>query len=300
MPVTIENEILSAVITPEEGAGMLAFFAKKNGQLLPIMPDARKEESLTWCNWMMLPYSNRIENGKFTFEGKEYTLRNGENNAIHGDTRTRQWCVEDQTETYIRCEFRSDAHDDFNWPWQIEARGEYEIMGNVFSQRVWLWNRSDSRMPAGLGYHPYFSRSLTKPGEPALVQMNVFGVYPDANDNRIPSGPAQPPIPEIDFSTEKAIPTDYGYDFCANGYDGGGTIRWPESGVKLTFKCSPEMTHLVEYNPLQYPYFAVEPVANATNGVNLLANGDPTSGIVVLEPGECLEARFDIVVEIDN
>lgn len=51
------------------------------------------------------------------------------------------------------------------------------------------------------------------------------------------------------------------------------------------------------YNPAK-PYFAVEPVTNANNGVNLLAEGDPTSGVRALQPGETLDATFDVLVEL--
>lgn len=298
-PVILQNEKLRAVITPERGAGMLAFQANCGGEWVNVMPDAREERhGLTWCNWMMVPYSNRIENGVFRFEGKEYTLENGENHAIHGDGRNRVWCAEDVTDTYLRCDLQSTAHKGFNWPWAIEARGEYEIMENVFSMRLSLWNRDTTPMPAGFGWHPYFMRWLTREGEPALMQMTVHGIYPDANDNRIPSGPAEPPAEGVDFSHEKMVKPGSFFDCCCTGYDGGGTIRWPESEVKLTFKCSPNLSHLVIYNPDGKEYFAAEPVTNANNGVNLLAEGDPASGIVTLAPDESLEARFDIVVDI--
>lgn len=298
-PVILENDSLRALITPEQGAGMLGLFLKKDGEWLPLMPDAREaRHELKWCNWMMIPYSNRIENGAFAFDGRKFQLGNGENHAIHGDCRNRPWCPEDVNDTYIRCDFQSTAHKGFNWPWKIEARGEYEVMDNVFSMRMWLWNRDETAMPAGFGWHPYFSRWLTRRGEPAMMTMNVHGVYPDANDNRIPSGPPSPPAAAVDFSQEKEVDPGNFFDACCCGYDGEGSIRWPESGVEIVFDCTPNLSHLVIYNPVGKEYFAAEPVSNANNGVNLFDQGDPTSGIVVLQPGESIEARFDLVVEV--
>ena len=79
-------------------------------------------------------------------------------------------------------------------------------------------------------------------------------------------------------------------------FNGNGCIRWPESGIRLSFDCSPECSHHIMYNP-QKPYFAVEPVTNANNGVNLHAKGDASSGIAVLEPGEILAAQFSMKVD---
>jgi aldose 1-epimerase len=103
-------------------------------------------------------------------------------------------------------------------------------------------------------------------------------------------------LAEQDFSTERTLDPDYFLDSCFQGYDGDGYILWPESRVKLSFACSPQCTHLVIYNPLQSPVFAVEPVTNANNGANLHARGWPGSGIMLLSPGECLEAQFDLRV----
>ena len=65
----------------------------------------------------------------------------------------------------------------------------------------------------------------------------------------------------------------------------------------LTFDCSAECGHLVVYNPIEHPFFALEPVTNANDGVNLLAKGDQTSGIRILEPGETLEASFRMLID---
>jgi aldose 1-epimerase len=46
----------------------------------------------------------------------------------------------------------------------------------------------------------------------------------------------------------------------------------------------------VLYNPEGKPYFAVEPVLNANDGVNLLGRGEPTAGTTVLQPGETLKS----------
>lgn len=151
-------------------------------------------------------------------------------------------------------------------------------------------------MPAGLGWHPYYNRTLSRAGEPVLLHFQVQSVYPDVNDNRIPSGPAQPLAPNQDFAVERELMPENFIDACFYGYVGNGSITWPESQVKLVYTCSPNCTHLILFNPAK-PYFAAEPVTNANNGVNLYAQGDPTSGIRVLAPGETLDATFAINVQ---
>jgi aldose 1-epimerase len=246
----------------------------------------------------MVPYSNRIENGLFCFEHKEHRLREGDRHSIHGDVRRRAWTVTEQDTAILECALDSRACPDTNWPWPFQVEAGFGLSGKAFLQRLAVRNVSTTRMPVGMGWHPYFSRWLTRPSEPVTMQFRVSGIYPDAHNNRIPSGPAAPPPAELDFSAEKPVPPGLLFDFCGCGYDGKGHIAWPESGIRLRFECTPSCSHLVLYNPTTKPYFAVEPVTNANNGFNLLHRGDRTSGVVILEPGASLEARFDLLLEL--
>jgi hypothetical protein len=69
--VALQNEYLRLVVDPENGAGTLAFSALINGQWLALMPDTQSSDGdLACANFLMVPYSNRIENGRFEFAGQ--------------------------------------------------------------------------------------------------------------------------------------------------------------------------------------------------------------------------------------
>jgi aldose 1-epimerase len=300
--ITLENDLLRVYLDPDQGTSIKALYVRQGDNWLPLMPDVREGHSrLDAASFLMIPYSNRIENGTFAFQGQRYQLEHGDRHSIHGDVRTRPWQVAGNMTTRTgtsacTCSLDSTHHENVNWPWPFEAQAEYSLEDNTFSSRLALWNRGETAMPAGFGWHPYFSRTLSREGEPVYLRFKVAGVYPDANDNRIPSGPAQALTAEQDYSAEKALDPDQFWDACFQGYDGNGHIAWPESGVRLTFACTPECQHLIVYNP-PFPVFAVEPVTNANNGVNLHAAGWPNSGVVVLAPGERLTAQFDLQVD---
>ncbi len=298
-PAVLQTSQLQAVVDPEHGASILALFVRKGPEWLPLMPDVRLPGSdLKASSFLMIPYSNRIADGQFNFGGHAYQLLNGEKHAIHGDVRDRHWEVDLLSMTRIRCTFFSADHKNINWPWPFEVHAEYEVRENLFSARLTLWNRGDSAMPAGLGWHPYFNRQLGNEPEDVYLQAHINGIYPDANDNRLPSGPPEPPSAARDFSEEKAIKSDDFFDICCTGYSGGGHIRWQKSGVTAAFYCTPECTHLVAYNPTSKPYFAVEPVTNANNGVNLFDQAEMNSGVQILLPDESLEAEMNLFVEV--
>jgi len=306
-PVEIQSDRFRVAVTPAKGGSILAMAVKRNGEWIDVTPDARRPETqMRAASWLMLPYSNRIRDGKFTFEGREYTLANAKNHAIHGDVRNRLWKVVERTPQRLVLEFESATVADFNWPWPILARVEIEVEGDQLVQRLKLENRGDTTMPAGFGWHPYFRRWLSRDGEPVELQFRVTRIHPDgsadglpsSNADGLPDGPSLPLPAELDFSKSRPL-GDLRLDACFGGFDGRAEIGWPESGVRLLMECSPNVTHLVCFAPADRPLVAVEPVANATDGVNLLATGAEHSGVIPLPAGKALDASFTIRAVVD-
>ena len=296
--ITISNDLLKTVINPDYGAGVMALFVNKNGKQIEVMPDSRKDNcELDVSSFLMIPYSNRIENGTFTFDGMEYQLKNGEKHSIHGDTRKRKWNYKQISQERIVCSFNSTDFDDINWPWPFSTEVDYSLSGNTFTSKITLKNNGNTPMPAGFGWHPYYNRSLTEENEPVFVQFKTAGVYPDINNNCIPSGSPQKAVGKLDFSKEKQLDPKVHIDNCYQGYDGKGYITWPNSGVKASYDCSSECSHVIFYNP-DARTFAFEPATNANNGVNHFEDKNFKCGAVSLNSGEVLSASFSIKVDI--
>ncbi|EKD28120.1 MAG: aldose 1-epimerase [uncultured bacterium] len=294
----ISNEFFKISINPLKGTSIVNFHVNKNGKWLEVMPDTSKPNSeLDAASFLMIPYSNRIENGLFEFEGKKYNLQTKhDTHAIHGDVRYRPWELKSRSDNRIIYSFTSESIADINWPWKFEGEAVYSLEKNIFHSEIKVKNKDISKMPVGLGWHPYFNRDLTTLNEKVFLCFDNERVYPDDFDNRIPSGLPQP-IPENrSFSKEKFLERDDFFDKCFQGFKGKGFIHWPESKLKLLFECSGLCSHLIIYNPLK-PYFAVEPVTNANNGVNLLSKGHTCSGVKILYPGEALSAFFNLIVD---
>ena len=197
----------------------------------------------------MIPYSNRIADGFFRFDKREFQLDHADTHAIHGDVRKRKWDVVEQSSSHLQCNFSSRDHKNVNWPWPFDARYTATLSDQTIRQELSLTNRGRVRMPAGMGFHPYFLRSLTRDQEPVALTFNFDSVYPDENDTRIPSGPAEPRTDDMDFSKGELLSPDAFIDACCAGYDQKGHIEWPESSVRLHFACSKTIGHLVLPNP---------------------------------------------------
>jgi aldose 1-epimerase len=246
----------------------------------------------------MLPYSNRIRGGRFTFGGRTHQLSSAGNHAIHGDVRRRPWEVVERGADRLRLRFDSATVPDFNWPWPIEAVVEIRLEGDALMQTLSVWNRGTEAMPAGFGWHPYYRRWLSRDGEPVELGFTATAVHPDPDADGLPDGPPLPLPADLVFDPPRPL-GDRRLDTCFAGFAGRATIAWPESRVRLRYECSPNVTHLVCFTPADRPVIAIEPVANANDGVNLLAAGQRDHGVIVVAPGERLDATFCTLVETD-
>jgi aldose 1-epimerase len=293
--IELNNGNLRLRIDPQIGGSIVDFSAKLGDRWIPIM--RRGKEPLTKSSnasgFVLIPYSNRLRDGRFSFDGKSYQLRNAEKHAIHGDVRDRPLRVLEGSEDRVVLGFRSDEVSDLNFPFPFSAKMIYALEGFELSCRIELVNVGTESMPAGCGFHPYFNRRLPGSTGEVELQIKVSGVYP--GETPLPEGPAITIAPQQDFSTQR--PLDVVLDHCFAGWDRQAVIEWPGSGLKAHIQAEQGMEHVILFSPEGQEVFALEPVTNANNGFNLLAQGDKNCGVVVLKPGEALKTGLTILIE---
>ncbi len=302
MPVcTLENDRLRCEIDPEAGASIVGLSLRLDDAWVPVLrptPDeaVRTGNSSEMGSFVLLPYSNRIGGARFSFEGCVWELRPNtpEGHTIHGDVRKRPWQIENAGPTRLDLRFASRDFDDINFPFPFDARLTYRIDGSDFRIECALENVGSTRMPAGMGHHPYFCRTLRDPTEQVEVQAAFTREY----SGLVPTVPAGPIAPRHDFSRSRAL-GDTVVDCCFGGWDGRARITWPGSGVRAEIDCDAPLCHVILFTPPGKPYFALEPVSNANNGFNLFAQGDAACGVRVLDPGQTLAADVHIRLVVD-
>ncbi|MCV4607452.1 hypothetical protein OFB74_31605, partial [Escherichia coli] len=87
----------------------------------------------------------------------------------------------------------------------------------------------------------------------------------------IPDGPMGAVPAELDFSRSRALGGQKG-NGVYGGWDGRAVLEWPGSGVRMRLEADPVFAHLVVFTAPDGT-LAVEPVTNATDGFNLMAQG---------------------------
>jgi len=293
--IRLESEHWRLWVEPNRGAQWMAASVRRDRDWCAVVPDCRADaapagggDSLSAANFHMLPYSNRIRDGRFTFDGETVQLAHPEAHAIHGALRQLPWKTVRNSDSALLCRIDSREHSAVNWPWPIVATIAIDLDGRVLSSTITLTNVSDRRMPAGLGWHPYFLREID--GASPELTLPVSGVYPDAAGDGLPDGAPVPLPPELDFTVGRPIDPAMSIDCCLAGFGGEARIAWPKADIALRLRASEVCDHVVLYNP-DAPYFAVEPVSNANDAFNL-AEAGIAAGRAELAPGESLTAEM--------
>jgi aldose 1-epimerase len=230
----------------------------------------------------LVPYSNRIRAGRFSFRGRsvvEPLNRPPERHAIHGHGWQARWQPTEVTAATARLEYRHPAGA---WPWAYHATQRFTLTPSGLTVELSLSNQSAAPMPAGLGWHPYFPRTPR-----VTITADVRAMWL-TDEERMPTERVAPP----------AAPFGRGRDNCFVGWSRRVTIDWPELGARLIMRAEPPLDYLVVFTPARRPFFCVEPVSHVTDAFNLAEAGRSDSGILVLEPGETLRTAVVLTPEL--
>lgn len=291
--VELKSEQWRIKLAPQTGLQTQSCQVRRNKAWHDVMPDCTVANAeLSASNFHMLPYSNRIRDAQFTHNGQTITLDGAQNHAIHGALRKLAWRVTDRSEASVTAEYDTQKDGEVNWPWPIHSAITYTLIDNQLISKMSLTNHGTTSMPAGMGWHPYFCRTIDG-AEPELT-LCVDGMYPDTDGDCLPTGAAIALNAALDFNTPRLLDPAQRIDHCLAGFRGPAILNWPAAGIQLHLHASSNCTHLVLFNP-DKPYFAVEPVTNANDAFNLATKGID-AGVRELEPGQTLEAEMRIVL----
>jgi aldose 1-epimerase len=278
-------------ISPTFGGSICHFYSLDKGVRTDWMRAADEQalavgSPLNMASFPLVPFSNRIRNGRFDFQGKSVRLplNFGDHpHTIHGFGWQNPWQVKDQTETGLRLQYNHKADA---WPWSWSAQQVFELTGTSLTLDLSVTNNDDSDMPAGLGLHPYFPRDGG-----AIVTAAVDAMW-QVDDEVMPLDLVKPTTP-ADPSSGMQV-NDIALDNGFTGWQGRAEIRWPTRDKALVMSGTGPLDQLVIFTPDKEDFFCVEPVSHGTDAINA---GDGPGNMLVLKPGETISAsvRFEIV-----
>lgn len=235
----------------------------------------------------LVPFSNRIHDAEFTFEGRKILLSEPEfvmPHALHGMGWRRAWVIRESLPGSVEMVF---GHHDGQWPWPFHATQVVQADATSLTLSVSILNTGHQRMPAGLGLHPYFPRTVDM-----RMRMAAEGYWRTAPDN--PSLPVAwcAMSPETDFGEFRSL-KGMDLDNCFTGWNGHLTLDYPTNRLRISMHASSERGNLVIYYPGDGEVFCCEPVSHANNAINV-ENIPAPQAMDILAPGETLSINMNL------
>ena len=237
----------------------------------------------------LVSYCNRIRGGRFAFRGRIVTIAPnmaGDPSPLHGDGWLAHWRSEriDESEAVLRFEHRADA-----WPWDYEARQRFRLGGDGLTAEIACTNRTDSPMPCGLGFHPYF------PCDPTTrIETRVDRLW-EVDEQVLPTTV----VPATGrYALDGTPACGRGLD---NGYGGWGGVALLRYGDgRVVRMASPDAGFFQLYSPPAGGLVVAEPVSHANAALNEPEDRWGDLGLRVLAPGETMRLRMTIGIVADD
>lgn len=261
----------------------------------PVLRPYRGDEDgpfdpLNAASFPFVPFGNRVERNRFTFEGREYALEPNvgwDRHYLHGDGWRQRWSVLEQRgdEAVIACEFAGQPAS----PYAYTARQRIYLANGTIHLHLGVTNQGERPLPFGTGHHLFFpltERTTLEAGARGYVTEKA-DYMPDRVSN-IPS--------DLDFSGPRVLPRRWinnGFE----GWSGRAHIAWPEYDRSVSIVGDASYAHYFLFHSdtafepdFADDYFCFEPMTHAAGGLNRPDLG----GLVVLAPGKSLKAKLQI------
>jgi aldose 1-epimerase len=283
---------LAAVIVPSLGGGLARFDLMRAGAALPLFrpwPEAGPDDPGQLASIVLVPWSNRISGGGFSFGGRFHPLAAnfaGEPLPLHGNGWTSPWSVTARSPAEATLELVSEGPG----PYRYRAVLGYALDPQGLTMRLNMTNAADIALPYGGGFHPWLPRT---PG--TLLTAPAATVWLEDADH-LPTGSVPVSTREDwDFSRPQTLPPGWINNGFA-GWNRRATFEWRDRGFALDIAASDRLSTYILYSPgREADFFCFEPVSHVVDAHNL-PGGPAANGLAVLAPGENLSVscRFTL------
>jgi aldose 1-epimerase len=210
------------LVVVEFGGGIRSYTRGGVDVVAGFGPD---EMSVAGRGQQLIPWPNRLRDGRYAFAGTERQLALTEpakHNATHGLVRWSTWDLLDQTSSSITVGHR--LHPQPGWSWVLELTTLYALGDEGLTVTTTAVNVSSDDAPFGYGAHPYLSIADTPVAE---VELEVPGdTYLETDPERqLPVATHPVEGSAYDFRTSRPI-GDQALDTAFSGLARGPDGRW--------------------------------------------------------------------------
>ncbi len=288
-------------ILPYLGGSINQMVLRKDENLVEILDgyispqDAEKNLETSFKGSNLLPFPNRIADGKYSFHDQLFHFPinfHQENNAIHGLLFNQELKVIDQEDGEIGCMLilEYQAEESEGYPFKYHFKINYRLSEDRgFECKVKFTNLMDQSIPVGHGWHPYF-----RLGENAIDNLLLQFPAKDilkVDKRSIPTGELEPynKFNQISIIGNTVLDNcfllkdenQYAEIIIMDKSKDFGYKIWQETGKY-------KYNYLQVYTPPHRKSIAIEPMTCAPDAFN------NQMGLVILAPQEVMSTTFGI------
>ncbi len=299
---TIEDidRTLKMTLVPEVGSQMLSLYSTLFGVEFIKKPKSLSDRTTSYGFPILMP-PNRIKDGMFNFKGKKYVFdinERGRNNHIHGLVHNKEWKLTGsglgkKEGVWLETSIFSWEHKDIirQFPHEFVISMRYVLKEGVLKIISRCVNKSDTPIPFGIGFHPYFNSPLSERSskDNCTLMVPAKRLW-ELDDECIPTGDL------LELSgTEKDLsePTKFDKVSFDDIYtslefeEGGSSCEYYDLGTDagIRYFADDHFLHWVIYTgKLDDDFVCLEPYTQVTNAQNL-QNISSVTGLRVIDPG---------------
>lgn len=227
---------------------------------------------------LLMPWPNRIRDGRFTFQGRELQLALTEpsrSNASHGLARWAAWTVEEHTANSVSLVYRVMAQT--GYPWTVDLHVLYDLGADGLTVTQTATNLSTELAPYACGAHPYLCVGAPAVGAIDTLELTLPAGARTLTDDRLIPTETVPVDAAHDFRTGRVI-GDVAFDETygdLSRVDGIATttLRQPGDGPGVALWVDEKIDWLLLFSADGVPgmerrSLAVEPMTAPPDGFN--------------------------------
>ena len=252
------------------------------------------------CGAPLLFPANRIENGSFLFEGREYEFEVNEKNTnchIHGVLHDAPFELVSCDKNKVVCAYTIHSRKGFEHDVTVEIT--YELSNEGLLTKLKLVNNSPYSLPAILGYHTTFNIAFTAYTSKPSVKVKA-GIEGEIvrDKNFLPTGE----ILEVDeiskaFENGEFAPYKNPISRHCKATSNVMTITNTERKFRIVYEVDEKFKYRLIYNGDGEDFICLEPQTNMVNAPNLKGYENE---IDVILPNTSKEYVTKIKIEQEN
>ena len=277
------------LVVTEIGAGVRSWTV--GGQEL-LADFSAGEYDATFAGRVLVPWPNRVRDGRYTLDGVEHRLELSEperGNALHGLVLQSRWRGVRTSARRVSLSYALAPRA--GYPFELALAVSYELASGGIVMTLHATNVGAEPAPFGAGFHPYLTPGTSQVDD-AVLEIPA-GTRVPVDERLLPSGaPAPVDGTELDFRSPRrlgALRLDACFGDLGRSPAGVARVRiGTRAGAGQLTVWMDERFRFVQVFTADAA-IAVEPMTCAPDAFN---TGD---GLVVLEPGASFTGRCGLI-----